>query len=65
MDDDTIIKQYYEKLHNYSGLLKDLNFKTDELEIKIDELRKLINELYIPIKKIYSKLKINIRIFVL
>ena len=57
MDDDTIIKQYYEKLHNYSGLLKDLNFKTDELEIKIDELRKLINELYIPIKKDLQQIK--------
>ena len=57
MDDDTIIKQYYEKLHSYNGLIKELNFKIDELEIKIEELRKLIKELYIPIKNDLQQFK--------
>ena len=57
MDDDIIIKQYYEKLHIYNGLLKDLNLKIDELEIKIEELRKLIKELYIPIKNDLQQFK--------
>ena len=50
MDDDNIITEYYEKVHQYNGLLKDLNLKIDDLEIEIEELRKLINELYLQIK---------------
>ena len=50
MDDDNITKEYYEKVHQYNGLLKDLNVKIDDLDIEIEELRKLINELYLQIK---------------
>ena len=50
MDDDNIITEYYEKVHQYNRLLKDLNVKIDDLEIEIEELRKLINELYLQIK---------------
>ena len=32
MDDDNITKEYYEKVHQYNGLLKDLNLKIDDLE---------------------------------
>ena len=61
MDDDNIIKEYYEKLHTYNGLLKDLNVKIDDLEIEIEELRKLINELYLQIKNDYQIRHITIK----